>query len=317
LCRELQEHLHDKQHESLRQIAAWLRDREKHAEKTAEEVKALKNLQLQMLELLKSSQLDTEPQGETKIILSWLSGDDYSSKQGAAFGQCHEGTGKWLIEKSEKFTAWLKDDSQTMFCYGDPGAGKTVLTSLVIDTLKTKSLEDKSIAIAYIYCNFQQQETTAEYLLSNILKQLAAPQDPLPECIKSLHAKHSANSTRPLKQELLDTVRLIAGGYSRVFIMVDALDECPMADGSQARFISQLRELQAKSRANVFATSRPIPNIVSEFKEDCITLQVQARDEDVRTYLVDNVYLFPNFVKRDIVLQEEIITKIIKSSGGM
>ncbi|RYP62353.1 hypothetical protein DL771_009766 [Monosporascus sp. 5C6A] len=57
---------------------------------------------------------------------------------------------------------------QVLFCPGMPGAGKTILTSVVIKHLWDTFQDDPTIAIAYIYCNFRQQyEQKIEDLLSN------------------------------------------------------------------------------------------------------------------------------------------------------
>src|SRR5437016_1822632 len=66
-------------------------------------------------------------------------------------------TGQWLLD-SPKFHLWLKADKQTLFCPGIPGAGKTILTSIVVDELTTRFGNDKSIGVAYIYCNFRRQD---------------------------------------------------------------------------------------------------------------------------------------------------------------
>ncbi|KAF8847654.1 hypothetical protein BDZ45DRAFT_811419 [Acephala macrosclerotiorum] len=49
------------------------------------------------------------------------------------------GTGQWLLENPE-FMAWRdqEDVSNVLWCHGIPGAGKTVISSLVIDHLNDK-----------------------------------------------------------------------------------------------------------------------------------------------------------------------------------
>ena len=104
--------------------------------------------------------------------------------------------------------------------------------------------------------------------------------------------------------------------YSRVFIVIDALDECRLSDGSRTRLLSELFALQANSGANFFATSRFIPEITEKF-EGSPSLEIHAREEDVRRYLGSRISNFPAFVQRNADLQEEIKTKIVKAVDGM
>lgn len=104
--------------------------------------------------------------------------------------------------------------------------------------------------------------------------------------------------------------------YSRVFIVVGALDECQVSDGCQMQFLSEIFSLQAKCGANVFATSRFIPKIVDRFNE-CVRLEIQADAKDIERYLEGHIGKFPAFVQNDPLLQNEIKTGISKAVGGL
>ncbi len=210
-----------------------------------------------------------------------------------------------------------KADKETLFCPGIPGAGKTILTSVVIEDLMNRFWNDKNIGIVYLYCNFRRQdEQKAESLLVSPLKQLAQRKSSLPESVKSLHDRHKAKHTRPSLDEISRTLQSVAAMYSRVFIIVDALDECQVTCGCRTRFLSELRDLQAKSRVNLFATSRFILDITEKF-EGCISLEIRATDHDVRRYVDGHISHLPSFVGRNLDLQEQIKTQIIKAVDGM
>jgi hypothetical protein len=83
------------------------------------------------------------------MILDWLNPIDYASQKSDFMAWRQEGTGQWLLESS-KFQDWLRNSGQTLFCPGIPGAGKIVLTSIVVDYL-CKSFQDNT-TIAYLYC---------------------------------------------------------------------------------------------------------------------------------------------------------------------
>src|SRR5438034_8215160 len=123
-------------------------------------------------------------------ILDWLTPIDYSPLQSDYFYRHKEGTGQWLLN-SEKFQTWLNTSKQTLFCPGIPGAGKTILTSIMVNDVSNRFFNDSTIGIAYVYCNFRQQDKQkAEDLLASLLKQLAQEQSPLPDSVKALYDQH-------------------------------------------------------------------------------------------------------------------------------
>jgi hypothetical protein len=226
------------------------------------------------------------------------------------------GTGQWLLD-SEVFQTWLNTANQTLFCLGIPGAGKTILTSIVIEELTIRFSKDPTIGIAYIYCNFQRQdEQKIDDLLANLLKQLAESQPSLPSTVKDLYDRHKAKRTRPSLDEISRSLQAVTILYSRVFLMVDALDECQVSDGRRQKFLADLFSLHTKCGANLFATSRPIASIEKEFQGNPM-LEIRARDKDVRRYLEGHMFRLPGFVARSLELQEEIKTDIVKAIDGI
>jgi hypothetical protein len=253
---------------------------------------------------------------QSRTVLDWLTPVDYALQQSDFINRRQAGTGQWLIDSAE-FKVWVENDKQTLFCPGIPGAGKTILTSIVVEELTTRFRNDKSIGIAYLYCNFQRQdEQKAEELLASLVKQLAQSRSSLPESVKSLHDKHKDKRTRPSFDEISRALQSVAVTYSRVIIVVDALNECQASDGCRARLLSEIFGLKAKCGTNIFATSRFIPEITDIF-EGSISLEIRASSEDVRRYLDGHMFRLPGFVGRSPELQEEIKSKIIQSVQGM
>ena len=68
-------------------------------------------------------------------ILDWLSPDDFAAQQSDLFRRYKAGTGQWLLN-SHEFKLWLRGERPTLFCPGMPGAGKTMLTSLIFHNLQ-------------------------------------------------------------------------------------------------------------------------------------------------------------------------------------
>jgi predicted ATPase len=253
---------------------------------------------------------------ERQEILDWLTPIDYGPRQSDHFKRRQPGTGQWLLDSAE-YQAWLTTSKQTLFCPGIPGAGKTMITAIAINDLNTYFQDDPNVGIAYLYCNFQQRgEQKTEELLASLLKQLSQKTSSLPAAVKALYNYHKDKRTQPSTDEILRALLSVAVMYSRVFTVIDALDECQVSDGCRTRFLSEIFSLQAKSGANIFATSRYIPEITEKF-EGSISLEVRANKEDVRRYLDGHMFQLPEFVNGSPELQEEIKTEIVHSVDGM
>ena len=211
----------------------------------------------------------------------------------------------------------MQTPKKTLFCPGIPGAGKTILTAITIDDLTMRFQSEVDIGIAYLYCNFRRQdEQKADHLLASLLKQLSQERTPLPDSVKTLYEKHKDQRTRPSFDEISRTFQSVAIMFSKVFFVIDALDECRTTNGCRTRLLTEIFLAQAKSRANVFATSRFMPEVTEKFK-GCISLEIRAGEEDVRRYLEGHMFRLPGFVVRSPKLQEEIKTNIIKAVDGM
>ncbi|KAK4656916.1 hypothetical protein QC762_0040510 [Podospora pseudocomata] len=249
-------------------------------------------------------------------VLDWLTKIDYGPQQSDYLKRRQPGTGQWLLD-SEKFKGWLSASNQTLFCPGIPGAGKTILTSVVVDHLGSKFHNDPKIGIAYIYFNFQRQDKqTIDDLLASVLKQIAESQPSVPGSVKDLFDKHMFKRTRPLLDETLRVLQSVAATCSRVFIVVDALDECQTSEGCRRRFLSELFNLQKMHGINIFATSRSITEIVDRFKTS-ISLEIRASTADVAQYLEGHISQLPSFVQQDRRLREEITAGISEAVDGM
>ncbi|KAL2144486.1 hypothetical protein VTI28DRAFT_9061 [Corynascus sepedonium] len=238
---------------------------------------------------------------ENKDVLDWVTTVDYSSLQSDFIRRRQAGTGQWLLYSAE-YQQWIETAKQTLFCPGIPGAGKTIVTSIVVEDLQIRFRDDVNVGIAYIYCNFRRQTNQkVEDLLSNLIGQLSQNQSSLPECLKSLSDKYK-DRTRPSFDELSRALQTVANQFSRVFIVIDALDECQLSDGSRSKFLTEIFALQSKTGASIFVTSRFILDVSERFKDN-LSLEIRAQPEDVHRQRPD--------------LCQEVINKIVQAVDGM
>jgi Cdc6-like AAA superfamily ATPase len=249
---------------------------------------------------------------EHGIILDWLTPINYGTQLSDYLARREPGTGEWL-QQSKEFQAWLGTGKQTLFCPGVPGAGKTILTSIVINHLIDRFSTDPSIRIVYLYCNFKQQ-VKADDLLASLLKQLSQERSSLPDTVKALYECHKSKGTRPLCDEISRALRSVAAMYSRVFIVIDGLDEYQA--NVRSKVLSEVFNLRDEFRANLFATSRFIPEIGDKFDGSTL-LEIRATEHDMRRYLDSHIAELTSSVDLSSELQEEITTGIIKAVDGM
>ncbi|KAF3142121.1 hypothetical protein TWF703_001344 [Orbilia oligospora] len=140
---------------------------------------------------------------------------------------------------------------------------------------------------------------------------------------ESLGGNPAAIANEPLMRDVLNQVDDITKAlqfattkYSRVFIIIDALDECQTSDYCRGNFLSEVFRLYTHCGVNMFATSRHIQEIIAQFElEGDTTLEIRAHEEDIRSYLDDQI----KQSRRPILLKncEVIKSEIARIVDGM
>ena len=147
--------------------------------------------------------------------------------------------------------------STTLFCPGIPGAGKTILATLVFDHPQ-RNFQGRDVGVAFIYCDFRHRDDQAvDQLIGNLVKQLLSIKLPPLRAVGDLHSRYRAHQSRPSLNDLQNMFHAIAVVYKDgVFIVVHALDECQNSNDTHSRFIKTLLSLHTgKSDFNILATS--------------------------------------------------------------
>lgn len=247
-------------------------------------------------------------------ILNWLTPLEFNSQQNDYIKRRQPGTGQWLLDSVE-FQNWLDMKKGTLFCPGIPGAGKTILTSVIIDDLCKRYQRHPDIGIAYIYCHFRsEKEHTLDSLLASVLKQLAQGLSSLPSNVRELYDRHKSRNTRPSCDEIVRTLHSVAAMCSKTFIVIDALDELSPVDGCRKKLLFEIFKVQTGIGANIIATSRFIPSVEQEF-EKSTSLEIRASNADIQKYVDGRMMELSCAPGPD--LQCEIMTVISQGADGM
>ena len=172
------------------------------------------------------------------------------------------------------------------------------------------------VAVSCIYCDYKNQaDQLVSGLIACLLKQFVQDRPAISDHVKSLYSHHFVRNTRPTPKEVIQALRSEIGTYSKVFIVVDALDEC--LEGNQRDLITELGSLS--SNVNLLVTSRPLP-LIQQLFQQARCLNIYANDDDVRKYIKGRIpreHRLSRIVGTDRTLKESIVNKIASNIAGM
>ena len=172
------------------------------------------------------------------------------------------------------------------------------------------------MSIAFLYCSYaERNHQTIEQLLGSLIQQLLR-QSVIPENIVELYNLHKYSNTQPDLAELSTHLRSVASSFAKVYIVVDALDECDETDKTRSSLLIQLRSLE--KHVQLFFTSRPLGEV--ECICDAAQFRIRAQEDDMRKYLSTKIQQerrLSELCTKNEGLEEEILDKIVAKSDGM
>ena len=158
-----------------------------------------------------------------EAVLSWLSPLKFAARQGQLLGDA-VAAGQWLFDSPE-FVGWISGKRRILMCHGAPGVGKTMLSSLAIEHLQ-HTQEGLKVAVIFVFFTHKERrEQTASSLLGSLLKQLLQHTNEIPKKVEELYRECKEKDTRPSTDKLFDLLKQQLQSFSRVYVIVDALDE--------------------------------------------------------------------------------------------
>jgi len=149
------------------------------------------------------------------------------------------------------------------------------------------------------------------------LRQLAVRQPNLSDGIKDLHDRHLEKDTRPLVKEYSELLQSQSRLFSKLYIVVDALDECSDSGRSKA-LLQELHKLQPTLR--LLVTSRPHIWDTEVVFKDIACLEICARSDDIKRYIgarIDEEDRLLPHIKNNPAFRDTIINGITQKAKGM
>jgi hypothetical protein len=183
--------------------------------------------------------------------------------------------------------------------------------------------------LAFFYFDFRDVgKQDARSLLSSLLIQLCLESDKFSEIISSLYSTHGNGSRQPSEEALLKSVKdlLKLPGQGELYIVVDALDECPNVSGFPTpreqvlKVVKELVELRLP-HVNFCIMSRPevdIRDALDGLAVHNISLHEQAgQNQDISDYITSVVSSDPKMLRWREEDKQLVIKTLIEKAGGM
>jgi hypothetical protein len=266
---------------------------------------------------------DLKASEERKQIAEWLRGADPSTNHNSARKKHEPGTGDWLLNMKE-FEDWRDGDGGVLWLHGIPGAGKTILSSTVVEHVKKTQIEGEPHArIAYYYFDFNDRaKQTAQGCIQSIVKQLFTQSVKTPEELQSQY--NESRHRTPSLDQLIEVLIAILDDGAQNFIVIDGLDECKEEEGEMERetFFQCLKEIKSAFEGgyNLFIASRPEPDIDRELTElgaIAVCMEKGLVDGDIRFHLRTLLPRVAKFKKWPEAVKKEIEDTLVKQANGM
>ncbi|KZP12272.1 hypothetical protein FIBSPDRAFT_836445 [Athelia psychrophila] len=248
-------------------------------------------------------------------LYQWLGAPDSSGNYQAAREKHHGNTGTWFIE-GEQYVKWKETPDSTLWVYGTPGCGKTIICSTIIETIRAECAAKPSSACAYFFFDSRNAQTDLslhDKLIRSIIKQLSHRSGGFPAPLVDLYG---GGQQQPSIESLQLVLEKIIDGFERTFIIIDAVDECTDREKTLA-WVEQLTQ-RKKGNLQVIFSSRPEQDIIDKLR--CmvyitrVTLNGTLADKDIETYIDA---MLSKMIRWDAQTIARVKDALITDSDGM
>jgi hypothetical protein len=184
-------------------------------------------------------------------------------------------------------------------------------------------------SLAFFYCDFREdQKKDLRGLLSSLLVQLCHQSDSYSEFLSNLYSEHANGSRHPSDDVLAGCLRdiLKLPGHAPVYLIVDALDECPNSTSVPSprdevlNLIAELIKSQIP-HLRVCVTSRPEADI-KDALEPFVLHIVSLHDEngqkrDIEEYIESVINTNPKNKRWKAADKQMVIDVLTEKAQGM
>jgi len=289
----------------------------------------------------------------------WLSAPDPWTNHNIARNAHHSGTAKWFTQ-GDIFGEW-KSTGGLLWIHGlrtliifhplsatdrfIAGSGKTVLsyvsprllllnefTSFISSSIVEEVHDMRQmglVTVSMFYFDFRDRgKQELRHLLSSILVQLCGLSNKFSEILSALYQNHNRGSRQPSEDVLMECLKsmLRLPGQGALYLIIDALDECPNSSGyptSRKRVLDAIQALIELELPHVHfcITSRPeidIRDVLDSLTTYNLALHDQAgQNQDILDYINHFVRSDPSVRRWREEDKKLVVETLEKKAGGM
>lgn len=179
-----------------------------------------------------------------------------------------------------------------------------------------KSYASEDIRIAYVYCDYKDQVAqTASNLIACLIRQIIGHSNELPQQLEQLHKELKIQSRRPSFNELKRLLEALCGDRGRIYLLVDALDEC---EAKERRLLLPLFDTLLRRSTRLFVTSRPNNEDIFQTFVEASRITISASESDLREYITERINERKEIINRlTPELKQNIVSTISVGASGM
>ena len=184
-----------------------------------------------------------------------------------------------------------------------------------MNELEEKFEADAKSATACVFCDYKDIAATKPInLISDLLSQILERQKSLPRNVSELYEKQEKMASKPSLKDMNDILHESAK-TQKIYLIVDALDECPDKDDNRNILLQQLSHLRGP--CNILLTSRPSVSI-SEYFDNYLTIEITAKESDIDKYIAGHLSSrLQAHIKQKPSLYKEIRSVVNKRAQNM
>ena len=155
-------------------------------------------------------------------------------------------------------------------------------SSIAIDDLKER-FKNEVIKVIYVYFKYQaRKRQTSVAITRNLIKQLVPPDGDIPSDLESLY--NASNSpTPPSSSDFLKLLREYGKGFSSVYAVFDAFDEC--GEENQNDMLGLFVDLEKSGYKLLVSGRHQTPNKLRTGLSNTYTLELRANISDLKYYV--------------------------------
>ena len=201
-------------------------------------------------------------------------------------------------------------------------------SSAVIEDIRT--IQKSGLAsLAFFYCDFRDdQKKDQRGLLSSLLVQFCGQSDAYSAILSDFYVAHCRGSQYASDDELLGCLKdmLKLPGQAPVYIIIDALDECPITTGLPTpreevlELVEELVNLRIPN-LRICVTSRPEVDIVPVLEPlafHSVSLHGESGQvEDIAEYVRSVIHTNREMRRWKSTDKQLVINELIKKANGM